>query len=125
MPYKDSTKQRAAQAKWAREHRPTMNRNKAASYRRLKERVDNIKTNNPCTDCKHYWPSYVMQFDHIGDDKTANVSELALRRHAKWEVIEAEIAKCELVCANCHAIRTHRRFGSAGRTRTSRSHSGY
>jgi hypothetical protein len=27
-------------------------------------------------------------------------------RNCSWEKVEAEIKKCELVCANCHAIRT-------------------
>ena len=47
----------------------------------------------------------VLEFDHVGDDKVANVSSLA-RRSAAWERIEAEIAKCEVRCANCHRRRT-------------------
>lgn len=48
-----------------------------------------------------------MQFDHVDDNKIENVSNLA-RRGSREEVL-AEIAKCELVCANCHADRTHYR----------------
>ena len=46
-----------------------------------------------------------MQWDHLpGMEKLAEVSNL-IRRLCKARVLE-EIAKCELVCANCHAIRT-------------------
>jgi len=61
----------------------------------------------PCTDCGVQYPSYVMQYDHIGLDKTAHVSYLMSR--VSWSVILEEIAKCELVCANCHAERSHQR----------------
>lgn len=70
----------------------------------LREIVAELKS-APCTDCGVSYPPYVMQFDHIGDDKVANVSAM-VQRALKWETIAAEIAKCELVCANCHAIRT-------------------
>lgn len=49
-----------------------------------------------------------MQFDHTGNDKEGNVGEM-VGKNAAWAKIEAEIAKCELVCANCHMIRTHKR----------------
>jgi len=56
-----------------------------------------------------------MQWDHLpGRVKVGDVSALcALSR----EVILAEIAKCELVCVNCHTIRTAVRAGwiSSGR----------
>jgi hypothetical protein len=49
----------------------------------------------------------VMQWDHLpGFEKAGNVSDFA-RKHNRGKVLE-EIAKCELVCANCHAIRTWR-----------------
>ena len=62
----------------------------------------------PCTDCKVQYPPYVMHFDHLpGCEKKFNISQ-ALHR-SKAEIIE-EIAKCELVCGNCHAVRTFERF---------------
>jgi hypothetical protein len=52
----------------------------------------------------------VLEFDHVRD-KTANVSELVYAGVLPSR-IEAEIARCEVVCVNCHRIRTARRGGS-------------
>jgi hypothetical protein len=49
----------------------------------------------------------VLDFDHLGE-KSYNVSD-AIARVLSWARIELEIAKCEVVCANCHRIRTHER----------------
>ena len=62
----------------------------------------------PCSVCGHTYDPVAMQFDHTGDDKTAAISRLVSHRAGKSRIL-AEIAKCELVCANCHAVRTARR----------------
>jgi hypothetical protein len=61
----------------------------------------------PCTDCGIKYPPYVMQFDHVRGDKKFNLAE-AKAIGSKRRVL-AEIAKCEVVCANCHTERTHSR----------------
>jgi hypothetical protein len=76
---------------------------RASHYERLRQYFDE----HPCTDCGEADP-LVLEFDHIGDDKTKDVCIL-LRQAYPWEVIEAEIAKCQVVCANCHRRRTHLR----------------
>jgi hypothetical protein len=51
----------------------------------------------------------VMDFDHReGELKTDNVANLVASPHSMKKLLE-EIAKCDLVCANCHRIRTHAR----------------
>lgn len=68
--------------------------------------VNELKS-NPCTDCGKTYPPYIMDFDHLNPNfKVGHVS--ALTSYGKKRVLE-EIAKCELVCANCHRERTHRR----------------
>ena len=59
----------------------------------------------PCADCGNRFAPAVMHFDRLpGAAKVANVGDLA-RRMSRRRILE-EIEKCELVCANCHAIRT-------------------
>ena len=67
-------------------------------------------TDHPCVDCGET-DLLVLEFDHIRDDKTAHVSKLVEQAYS-WQRILEEIAKCEVVCANCHKRRTQRRAGS-------------
>lgn len=70
-----------------------------------REKVQAYLATRSCTDCGIADPR-VLDFDHLRD-KRGNISRLRLSYD--WSVIEAEIAKCEVVCANCHRIRTYER----------------
>lgn len=67
----------------------------------------------PCADCTKTFDTCCMDFDHRdGETKAYNVGSM-FAHHYSRELIEIEIAKCDLVCANCHRIRTRdRRTGS-------------
>ena len=62
---------------------------------------------HPCVDCGEGDP-IVLEFDHVGD-KAFTIGEGL--RDRNWESVLAEIAKCDVVCANCHRRRTARRGG--------------
>jgi hypothetical protein len=62
----------------------------------------------PCTDCNTKYPYYVMQFDHIGTDKLFNIAD-CYSGGFSLDKVRQEVAKCEVVCANCHAERTWER----------------
>lgn len=107
MPYKDRETRLAAQREWYQRNKAKQaERNKHSE--RTMARVLREAKDTPCKDCEQKYPYYVMQFDHIGTDKVANVGKLA--RSASLETVLAEIAKCEVVCANCHAARTWSRL---------------
>jgi len=62
----------------------------------------------PCMDCGNSFPSICMDFDH-------RVPSLKLFAISAWRgyspaAIENEIAKCDVVCSNCHRIRTQSRY---------------
>jgi hypothetical protein len=60
----------------------------------------------PCADCGRSFPPYIMDFDHR-DPSTKSFCLLADKVLLKnRDVLLAEVAKCDVVCANCHAIRT-------------------
>jgi len=67
---------------------------------RLREFRDQLK-NKPCHDCGQKYPPYVMDFDHR-ENKKRLVSKMGT-----FKGMLAEAAKCDVVCANCHRIRTH------------------
>jgi hypothetical protein len=89
--------------------------NKDRYYANAKARdrqLDNLivqAKNKPCTDCSVKYPPYVMDFDHLSDHtKEFNISTMRRSRMAFSKIL-AEISKCEVVCANCHRIRTNMR----------------
>ena len=61
----------------------------------------------PCADCKTRYPVFVMDFDHRpGVEKLFNIGASLKKYASQLDVLRAEIAKCDVVCANCHRIRT-------------------
>lgn len=67
-----------------------------------------LKDGKPCADCGQSYHPAAMQWDHLpGEAKLASVADLC-RENNRRCVLE-EIAKCELVCANRHAVRTFQR----------------
>lgn len=64
-----------------------------------------LKEGLPCVDCGGLFPVYVMHWDHLpGFEKVDAISSMVAER-PRSQVLE-ELKKCELVCANCHVLRT-------------------
>jgi hypothetical protein len=103
------------QREYSREHYKA-NKDKANSRRvinsktyrdKMRKLIAELK-NVPCTDCGQMYPHYVMDFDHLEDfEKLGNVASMAVG--VSLVRLLAEIEKCEIVCANCHRIRTFNR----------------
>ena len=88
------------------------NKDRIAAYNRDRRDnrqllIDQMKA-VPCADCGGTFPPVCMDFDHLdGSAKDFNIGSsttTALRK------VLAEIAKCEVVCANCHRLRTVERL---------------
>ena len=62
-----------------------------------------------CLDCG-IADKRVLVFDHVRGEKVTNVARLL---GSAWERIETELNKCDLVCANCHLVRTNERISKA------------
>lgn len=61
----------------------------------------------PCMDCQGCFHAEAMEFDHRnGLLKLFNLSQAGNR---PLDVVKAEIEKCDVVCANCHRVRTFKR----------------
>ena len=73
-------------------------------YLKRKQFILSFK-DKPCLDCNTKYPPFVMDFDHRDpSDKLFEINGSAANRSKAN--IELEIAKCDLLCANCHRIRT-------------------
>lgn len=77
--------------------------------RKSRDYVWSILVKSECADCGNADP-LVMEFDHLGN-KVYNVSSMMQKGYAV-SALAKEIAKCEVVCANCHRKRTYAREGS-------------
>jgi len=74
----------------------------------LRQYVRGLKS-KPCADCGEKFPYYVMDFDHLDEQtKRSNISKL-MNERCTLQFLKDELAKCELVCANCHRKRTFQR----------------
>ena len=76
------------------------------SRQRRREFIDKLK-DVPCVDCRVKYPSYVMDFDHVRGKKIVNVARMATSTTYSFQKILDEVAKCDVVCSNCHRERTH------------------
>jgi hypothetical protein len=93
-------------------HNPGRRVRKAQYVKIAQDYVNRIKLETPCTDCGVNYLPIVMQFDHLPEfEKKANIADL-VGMGSSISRIQEEIAKCEVVCSNCHAIRGWVRRGS-------------
>jgi hypothetical protein len=68
----------------------------------------------PCADCGGRWHPLIMEFVHLpGTVKRTDLGH-ARSRKLGLVTVQAEIAKCEVVCPTCHRVRTMRRLGKIG-----------
>lgn len=84
------------------------NRDKANARNRARnaawcDRIAAIKLESGCVDCGYNEYPEALDWDHRPDE--VKVFSVGTARLA-WHRIEAEMAKCDIVCANCHRHRT-------------------
>jgi hypothetical protein len=72
------------------------------------EELHLYKEKNGCADCRNHYPHYVLEFDHRPEENKIDVVYRVLRNYGP-EAAWLEVKKCDVVCANCHKIRTYQR----------------
>lgn len=100
---RDIELQKQRQREWYQKNKKQI---RDASTARRRELVSFVKAlkDKPCVDCGGSFPSICMDFDHVRGEKRYEISRMT-RITVSKELILEEIAKCELVCANCHRLR--------------------
>ncbi len=67
--------------------------------------ADSIKEELGCKECSNDNP-VVLEFDHVDpNDKKMGISNMIADCYSR-NVIRLEMMKCQIMCANCHRIRT-------------------
>lgn len=64
--------------------------------------------NRPCFDCQGWFEPCQMDFDHRPNE--IKRFELCHSTQYSMRNVALEAKKCDLVCANCHRLRTKRRM---------------
>ncbi len=90
-------------------HAPKMRKQITAKNKermnRVKRKVHEYLVDHPCVDCEES-DLVVLEFDHRdGEEKVTEIGTMLKNRYS-WTRIEAEIAKCDVRCANCHRRKT-------------------
>lgn len=115
MPFKDREKQREASRRHYAKHRDKVIAKAKVLSKKAKDRarayINAHLLNNPCVDCGET-DTIVLEFDHVGEEGTKkfNISD-ATRLGYGMPKLKAEMAKCEVRCANCHRKKTYERGG--------------
>jgi hypothetical protein len=128
MPYKSKADRKAASRRWRK-----LNPEKDASSRQRATAKQTAKRQNAlvnpttqkarehkailveykgghCVDCGGIFPACCYDFDHLRD----KAFEIGWSMGRRIEVLKAEADKCDLVCSNCHRIRTQKRANVGG-----------
>ena len=109
MPHKDKNKGKEWRRKWwaslsiERKREKQDKANKRA--RAVKLFLADYKVSKGCSDCGYNKHHSALEFDHIKGQKDMNVCFAKSITQAK-----NEIKKCEVVCSNCHRVRTYNRI---------------
>jgi hypothetical protein len=80
---------------------------KRENGRRQARMLDAMRA-KPCMDCGGAFPPAAMDFDHR-EPATKRYAVTRMIGRAGTSRILEEVAKCDIVCANCHRLRTFRR----------------
>lgn len=90
---------------WRRLCIPCYSISKQPRKKRMREAYYELKKSYKCGECGN--PDFrVLDFDHL-DRKTKSFDlGMAIGRGYSLEKIKAEMDKCQVLCSNCHRIKT-------------------
>ena len=119
MAGRDPVKQQEAKRRYYERNKEVV-KTKARNHTRetrakIKQWLHNYLLGHPCVDCGETDP-IILEFDHVDRANKeftigeANTNGISLKR------VIAEVAKCEVRCANCHRKKTYRESGRTHRS---------
>lgn len=107
MPYKDPFQRAEAKKRYFLKNKEVCSARVQKGKRSKRKYIAEHKK-RPCKDCGVQYAWYVMDLDHKpGVKKIAGLAVMV--QGYSWEKILAELEKCDVVCSNCHRIRTWKR----------------
>lgn len=88
---------------WQMKHPEAANIASMKFHKSRRAKLDELKLESGCVDCGYNDHPEALHFDHVRGRKKFNISQSTT---LKWETLQKGIDKCEVRCANCHAIVT-------------------
>ena len=78
-----------------------------------KKYIQDYKLSRGCAKCGFKEHFVALQLDHTDPAAGKNTKLSPGRRgrgweKLKWSELEEELTKCQVLCANCHAMKTHK-----------------
>ena len=86
-------------------------RNKFKRKEELKKYLFAILEKAKCADCETK-NIIVLEFDHREPKKKKHNISSIMRNVLSMKILKEELKKCDIVCANCHRVRTATQFGN-------------
>jgi len=84
-------------------HKDAIKARSKSAYHEKRDHLQTVKLERGCAECGYADNSAALQFHHRDPaTKTAPVTTIAA--NSSWAAMEAEVEKCDVLCANCHAI---------------------
>ncbi len=108
MPYKDAAKQKAAQKQHYLDNKDDYYARSSARAREMAEWLFNLKCTMKCERCPEDEPG-CLDFHHTDPNEKDMPVNAIIKRMSRQRVLD-EIAKCIVLCANCHR-KEHLRLG--------------
>lgn len=106
--YKEKRKNKEHYLKYKDEYLERVKKRKEIKTIENRENLLNYFKTHPCIKCGETNP-IVLDFDHRSEDeKKYGISKMIYSYN--WDTILAEIEKCDVLCSNCHRIRTSEQF---------------
>lgn len=107
------TKEQKAARMHVYNQRPEVKKRAALRMRSRRKKINDLiraERSKPCADCGIELPPEIMEFDHVrGEPKRfafCSAASFTLEPgEDRLSIIQAEIAKCEVRCPNCHKLR--------------------
>lgn len=94
------------QKRYVARNKEKVAKNLAKYYQRKRRFIAELKK-RPCVDCYGWFHPVQMDFDHRPNE--IKKFSISTSYSLKFQELYKEIQKCDLVCANCHRLRTYRR----------------
>jgi hypothetical protein len=107
--YKQNRKNKEHYIKYKEAYLDRINKRKLVRKKENRENMLSYFKTHYCIKCGERNP-IVLDFDHR-DEKTKKHNISAMIASYNWETILMEIEKCDVLCSNCHRIKTSKQFG--------------